>query len=522
MLLTMPHLLISSTFLLLTSISIRVWKQRRLWRGLPLPPGPKRLPILGNVFDLNVYEPWLTYTNWAKKYGDIVYSTILGHEFVIINTEKLAHTLLEQRSGVYSDRPYVFTNMFFGLDFNTGLLPYGDRWRQHRKMLHVGFNKEACRKYQSMQLQKVRQLLENFTVSPTQFPMHLKTLAVATIMTVTYGYDVAPAEDPFVTKIVRIIDLFIQDIGTERAALVELIPFLQYIPMWLPGGMYKRRAVESRGLARDILNDPVEYVKAEMAGGTTQQSLVKDLLNKYTTKDGVVTAEDEETIKAVAATVSFSGAETTDSVLSVFLLAMVLHPGVQIKAQEEIDRVIGDSRLPDFSDREGLPYVEAVYLETLRWRPTVPCSLPHLTSTSDVYDGYYIPKGAILLVNVWGMTHDESRFPDSMSFKPERHMLPTGELIQGTAPLSFGFGRRKCPEQYIADQSIWASIVPILATFRIGKGKDSTGCDIDVNPEFTVGFAVRPKPFVCAIEPRSANAERLIYASNRACECWVV
>jgi hypothetical protein len=65
----MLHLLIFSTFLLLMSISIHVWKQRRLRRGLPLPPGPKRLPILGNVFDLNVFEPWLTYTDWAKKYG---------------------------------------------------------------------------------------------------------------------------------------------------------------------------------------------------------------------------------------------------------------------------------------------------------------------------------------------------------------------------------------------------------------------------------------------------------------------
>lgn len=512
----MLHLLIFSTFLLLMSISIHVWKQRRLRRGLPLPPGPKRLPILGNVFDLNVFEPWLTYTDWAKKYGDVVYSTILGYEFVIISSEELAHTLLEKRSGVYSDRPYIFTNEFFGLDFNTGLLPYGDQWRKHRKMFHLGFNKEACRKYQSMQLQKVRQLLGNLAVSPTQFHEHLKTLGASIIMTVAYGYNLTPAEDPFVTKIHGIVDLFIQEFGTEQAKLIELIPFLKYIPMWLPGGMYEHRAAQCRGLARDILNDPVEYVKAEMAGGTTQQSFVKDLLSKYTTASGVVTTEDEEAIKAVAASAFLAGVETTDSILNVFLLAMILHPEVQIKAQEEIDRVVGDSRLPDFSDREGLPYVEAVYLETLRWRPTIPCSIPHLTTTSDVYNGYYIPKGAIVMLNVWGMAHDESRFPDSMSFQPERHLSPTTKLIHGPVSMSFGFGRRKCPGQYIADQSIWATIVSILATFRIGKGKDSTGCEIDVNPKFTVGFAIRPKPFVCSIEPRSANVERLIGASNKS------
>ena len=58
--------------------------------------------------------------------------------------------------------------------------------------------------------------------------------------------------------------------------------------------------------------------------------------------------------------------------LRVFLLAIVLHPKVQAKAQEEIDRVVGSGRLPGFDDRPNLPYIEAIYLETLRWRPVVP------------------------------------------------------------------------------------------------------------------------------------------------------
>lgn len=51
---------------------------------------------------------------------------------------------------------------------------------------------------------------------------------------------------------------------------------------------------------------------------------------------------------------------------------MVLHPEIQAKAQDEIDRVLGGHRLPDFDDRPNLPYIEAVFLETLRWRPVVP------------------------------------------------------------------------------------------------------------------------------------------------------
>ncbi|OAX39564.1 cytochrome P450 [Rhizopogon vinicolor AM-OR11-026] len=497
---TVPKLLICFTVVSLL--------QRRLRGGLPLPPGPKGLPILGNALEVNVSAPWLSYIDWAKKYGDLMYSTILGHEFIIINSEEVAHALLEQRSGVYADKPFVSIMKLYGMDFNTGSLPYGDQWRQHRKMLHTELKKEASREYQPMQLQKVREFLQNLIGSPTQLALHTRMLSAATVMAVAYGYDVTSVEDRFVTKVEHFLELFLQGVTLGRAALLEAMPFLQYIPSWFPGGTYIRLARDCRSVAREVLDDPVLYVKEEMAGGTTRQSLVKELLGKYTDKDDMGTSEYEETVKGVAA--------TTGSVIQVFFLAMVLHPEVQIKAQEELDKVVGDGRLPDFNDREKLPYIEALYLETRRWRPTVPIPAhPRITTTSDVYNGYYIPKGVIVLTNIWAMSHNETRFPDPTSFKPERHLSPTGELLEGTAPHTFGFGLRQCPGKHLADQSVWIAIVSVLATLRIGKGKDSTGCEINVKPDFTSGLEIRPKPFACSIEPRSANAERLIRASNK-------
>lgn len=80
---------------------------------------------------------------------------------------------------------------------------------------------------------------------------------------------------------------------------------------------------------------------------------------------------------------------------------MTLHPEVQRRAQEEIDRVVGTDRLPAFDDRAGLPYVEAVVQEVYRTHPIAPMGLPHVTTADDVYGGYLIPRGAIIIPNIW-------------------------------------------------------------------------------------------------------------------------
>ncbi|KAI6133452.1 cytochrome P450 [Pisolithus croceorrhizus] len=485
-------------------LTLRKWRNRILRNGLPLPPGPRGLPLVGCLFDIDIASPWTTYERWGKHFGGISYCTLLGQEFVIINDEEMAHELLVKRSPTYSDRPYICMNELFGLDFNTGLLPYGDEWRLHRKMFNVAFSKTNSKKYETVQMGKVHQLLVNLLSTPLDYSDHFSTLSAAIIMAITYGYDVAPKDDPFVTNVVHLVELFIHAMTAERATLINTIPLLAHIPSWFPGGEFKRQAAECRALARKVLEDPV--------AGTATTSFVGDLL-KMETGNSLVSSKDQ-TIKAVAATVFLGGAETT-------------------KAQEEIDRVVGNDRLPEFKDRQNLPYVEAVLLEILRWHPINPMLLPHKTTAADVLHGMYIPKGkpyllivtlhltrlhegVTVLTNIWAMTRNEKRYPNPTAFIPERHLTTSGTLAGGTSAPYFGLGRRSCPGRHVADQSLWASVVSILATLRIGKVRNEAGHEVDFTPEFTSGITsnVRhPKPFKCSIEPRSSKSAGLIYAS---------
>ncbi|TFK58798.1 cytochrome P450, partial [Pluteus cervinus] len=114
-----------------------------------------------------------------------------------------------------------------------------------------------------------------------------------------------------------------------------------------------------------------------------------------------------------------AGSDSTAGTLGWFMLLMVLHPEVQAKAHEEIDRVIGRHRLPNFGDRDSLPYVNAIVKEVLRWHPVSPLGLPHRLTQDDWYNGYFLPKGTIVVSNIYGINRDPDMFPNPDKFDPE-------------------------------------------------------------------------------------------------------
>jgi len=130
--------------------------------------------------------------------------------------------------------------------------------------------------------------------------------------------------------------------------------------------------------------------------------------------------------------------------LQTFLLAMVRNPKVFKKAQDELDRVVGKDRLPDFSDKDNLPYINAIIKEVLRWAPPLPISLPKRVTQDDVYRGYLIPAGATVVENVWAICRDPSVYPNPDTFNPDR-FLKDGKIdpsVFNPEDRIFGAGRR--------------------------------------------------------------------------------
>jgi len=148
--------------------------------------------------------------------------------------------------------------------------------------------------------------------------------------------------------------------------------------------------------------------------------------------------------------------------------------------------------------------------------------LPHTTTTSDFYKGYFIPKGVNVIVNTWAMTHNEKKYPNPDEFKPERFLHEDGSLTSDTMTLAFGWGRRKCAGHHVADASLWIAITSFLATFSVHKALDEHGKEIPVHPKFSTGITIHPETFPCRIVPRfeDASVEKLTKLTGLVAEQW--
>ncbi|KAK0470764.1 cytochrome P450 [Armillaria novae-zelandiae] len=463
--------------------------QRIISKRRSLPPGPRGLPLIGNVFDMPSDRPWLTFAKWADIYGDVCSLSMFGQSFIVLNSHRAAYALLDKRSVIYSERPkMVMAGELMGWNEIIGLASYGETFRSHRKLLHsVLGSKSAIRTFYPMEEQEAVNLMKRLLDSPEKLHSHISQDVAALVLRITYGYEVKSDNDEMVDA---------------RQFLVDIIPMLRHIPEWLPGAGFQSKAKQWAQDLRNMINVPFDMVKKNIANGEAQESFVSNLLLQDDT--GRVQEHD---LKWAAGAIYAAGADTTVAVLDTFFLLMMLYPEVQKKAQAELDSVLGGDRLPSFDDQEDLPYINALCKELVRFHPVAPIGIPHGTLEDDVFEGNFIPKGSVVFANIWAMTHDPEVYKDPMTFNPERFLGPDPE--QDPREISFGFGRRICPgkleRRLLAQATMYIVCSMALASFDISKVK---GDEPVFNP--THGSVSHPAPFKCNITPRSIRAVELI------------
>ncbi|KAI0651028.1 cytochrome P450 [Trametes meyenii] len=505
----LPSLLLVCAVLALAVLTVR--RKRH-----SLPPGPKGLPVLGNIFDVPKEFEWLAYERWGREHqSEIISLNLAGTPVIVVNSAQAAHDLFEKRSSLYSDRTRMpMLNELVGCDWHFVFMGYGDSWRERRRVFHQYFHPNAATHYRPREIKVARELLRRLLETPDDFMIHLRHMAGSLILGVAYGIDVQPKNDPYIATAETALHAMSMA-GNAGAYLVDYIPFLKHIPSWFPGATFKRQAAEWRKATTAMVEVPFKAVRNAMAEGRGVPSMIVSLLLDLSDDQD----KHKETVISGVAAAAYTGSHLvlqTVSAIGSFFLAMLLYPEVQRKAQAEVDRVVGKGRLPDFSDEPSLPYVSALVREVLRWRPVTPLAVPHRLTADDVYNGYHLPAGSIVVGNSWAILHDEKTFPDPEAFIPERFLNPNGSLrteMRDAESAAFGFGRRICPGRHLACSSIWIAIASVLSTFTLSKPVDEDGHVVEPDGGYLSGLVTYPLPFKCEFKPRSEATAHLIQAA---------
>ncbi|KIX09246.1 uncharacterized protein Z518_00325 [Rhinocladiella mackenziei CBS 650.93] len=462
-----------------------------------LPPGPPRLPIIGNLHQAPQNYPWRTYQEWTKQYGPIFSLQYGLNTVIMLGNHEAAHHLLDKRSNIYSSRPrVVMGGECVSKGFRPLLMPYGQRWRNHQRLQASYLNIRISQSYRQLQDLESKQLIYELLDPHADFSDRYHRYSSSLIFALAYGRRLPKGDESEVKAIDQVMEnfLFAARVGTW---IVDALPALNYLPDFL--APWKR------------YGDELHKFESKLYMGNMAQGLKSTSWNWAKQVQDMKEAQ-EMSPKELAYDVGIiyeAGSDTTTMALEVFTLAMLLYPDVMKKAQAELDSVVGSTTYPGFLDKERLPYVDAVIKETLRWRPVSAGGIPHAVIQDDEYMGYFIPAGATVIGNHWSIHLDEAVYKDPDTFNPDRW------IEEPNLPLdTFGFGRRVCTGQHIAKNSLFINIARILWTFNVEyKYEVENGvkrrCEVDPFA-FTQGFNSRPCKFKADFRLRDKGRADLV------------
>ncbi|KAJ3560613.1 hypothetical protein NP233_g10721 [Leucocoprinus birnbaumii] len=376
----------------------------------PLPPRLRGWPIVGNAFQLPLTFVHLFYQDLGRKLGSkIICAEALGQTIIVINDAQIAIDLLEKRSTIYSSRPPIRMLVeVIGAKWFFGLLPYGEEWRSQRRIFQQHFSTKFTPREQETATRFIQKgLLANLYQDPQKFNDHVEECIGGLSLSMTYGLPVRRFNDPLMHESTEAVAIAM-GASSPGKYLVNVIPALKYVPKWFPGAGFKRWAPVAHSKLLAVMNSPFDQTLKCMNDGTAPESFVSASLAYYKGREDFEV--NKERIKQAASQIFLAAADSTTASVMTFILTMLKYPEVQRKAQREVDSVVGFERLPDYSDRENLPYLTAVLKEVIRWNPISPMGVPHLTNQDDVHEGYHIPKEAIVMANAYAILQDEASF----------------------------------------------------------------------------------------------------------------
>lgn len=471
-----------------------------------VPPGPKGLPIIGNLHMIgkNVHQDLY---KLAKKYGPIMSMRFGLVPVIVASSPHAAKQFLKTHDLVFASRPDNRAAKFIAYDQrNLTFAKYGSYWRNMRKLCTLELlSTLKINSFQAMRKQEVSNFvtfISRAASSGVEFDIsaNLATLNVNMACLMIFGKKYMDNEFDE-----RGFKYVVQEalILAATPNIGEFFPFLDVFDLQ---GIVRRM----KELAK-IFDEFFERIIDEHVQDSKEEKQTKDFVDTLMNIMEFGEAEfefDRRHVKAILLDMLIASMDTSATSIDWIFSELLAHPKIIKKLQKELEQVVGINRMVKESDLEKLEYLDMVIKEGFRLHPISPLLVPHESIEDCTIDGFDIPKGSRLLVNTWAIGRDPKVWPEPEKFVPERFVGSNIDLRRHDFRLlPFGSGRRSCPGLQLGLTTVRLVLAQLVHCFDWELPNGMMPNDLDMTEKF--GLVMTRTQHLVAIPTYRLNAKIL-------------
>ncbi|KAM9471238.1 LOW QUALITY PROTEIN: cytochrome P450 2D10-like [Clarias gariepinus] len=450
----------------------------RIQKPKNFPPGPRPLPIVGNLLHFNINNPLKDFELLAERYGN-VYSLYFGRSpVVVLNGLKAIKEALVTKSADFSGRPQnlLISHMLEGK--GVVLSDYGPAWKEHRRfaimtLRNFGMGKQSMENRILGEIEHLVAKLEKHAGSVLN-PQTLFHDAASNIIYLMLSGTRYEYGEETLNKSVKLITEITKILNGPWSMIYDTLPWIRSLP--LPFMKLFKNKHLLKEMTMNMIN---KYVFGKTGSTFNEDELVMYILN-----------------------LRMAGTDTTSNTLLTAFLYLVAYPDIQERCQE-IDGVLQGKSHVSFEDRHNMPYTQAVIHECQRIGNITPLSVFHLTTRDTELMGYSIPKGTIIIPNLSSVLSEEDQWKFPNEFNPSNFLNGKGQFEKPEAFIPFSVGPRLCLGEGLTRMELFLIFVSLLHRFQFIWPEDAG--EPDFTPVF--GITLTPKPYKMGIRLRQTARE---------------
>ncbi|XP_046679471.1 probable cytochrome P450 304a1 isoform X1 [Homalodisca vitripennis] len=469
---------------LFTFVTLLVYIFVTYFTGKPhpkFPPGPYRWPIWGGYLQLlaeNYKFPYVAMHWMARRYKTEVLGMYMGPYPTVIACSQasvrdmLNHPNMQGRAEAFiprnRDPDGVIRGQFF-ID--------GHRWTEQRRFMlrnlrDFGFGTRS-KHFEKIMEEEIRDFIDlvqskheegvctqGKVMVPPAFYAYFLNLALQVFL----GTRMPPALYHKLREFAYYSYRFVRSLDPTTGA-INITPWVRY---FAPDFSGYNDLMKSNAYIKKFIQEMVQEHKDTFISDALRDfcdTYIKEMKDKDSTEDQHWFS-DEQMVMTLWDSL-FASSMTQSATMGFVVEFLLQYPEVQAKAQQEVDNVVGRSRLPNLDDRKNMPYTEAVLREVMRRETLAALALPHLCTEDTYFYGYFIPKDTMVLPNLWSNNMDEKVWENPFEFRPERHLEEDGSLKKKDLVLPFGLGKHVCSGETFARQNMFLLLSSMMQNFTL-------------------------------------------------------